>query len=133
MAKNKERKDLYIDTEVFKHAKKNPMIKSLSDWINKKYAEDFMQKEKLEEFIHITMCTTDKAKKQLETINSQISQQKLPQEIKVELPVLKKKIREGYDKIAILRRLNNDYGVDWSHEQFSKILDDVEEVKEDIK
>ena len=128
----KVRTTLYIDSEIVEHAKSNPQIKSLSDWITNVYSENFLEINNIEKKLCITMHNVDILKSTLDKLRSE----------KDTLPISNegmswtrnegmKRLRKGFQVDSVLKFFNNKFGVSLSLRQFKLLIKKIEVEKDE--
>lgn len=108
-----------LSEDVFEHRKKNPVINSFGDWIDKKYREEFMNLETEKEKLRLMR----EALVLQENLVSELSG-KEPEESLIGESAMKWLKEEGLDRIekfsieGVLKYFNNEFGLDLTLRQF---------------
>lgn len=121
---------LNIDDDILSHSKKNPDIKSLSDWICKAYREEFLNIAAEEEAIKNLELELSNRRMRLESLKEKEEALGIPDRLfewfKQEGLARAERVN---DLNALLRWFNNSYGQDLNIKQFRAYLDRAKQEK----
>lgn len=119
---------VFVDVEVLEHVKNNPKVKNLSEWINLKYPEEFMNLKREEEKLLELKTAASQCQKRIEVLKSVGEQTNLPELadkwIKNEGIRRYKSCLEGYVSFeGILKFFNRKFDLNINQRQFKILLE----------
>ena len=114
---------VFIKKSILEHAKRNPVIKNLSEWINEKYMEQFMRLDFEEKKLEELKLQQQYVEQRIEMIKG-LSEQKIVNSISFKWIKTEGLSRaEDFSIESVLRFFNNEFGYDLNKKQFRHLLE----------
>jgi len=128
--KDRKTTSVFVDNDIVEHVKNNSKVRNLSEWINTRYPDEFMNLVKEEEELKRLEKETELARKRVKEMYKTIDESKLPELAQkwIEKEGIRR-VESGADEGYVLKYFNNKFNMDFSIRQFRLHLETARQNK----